>query len=115
MHNISGGISQASIYRILICTKLVPYLRKGISMVIVKRRVAEEQFDKIGWNVQENAMIWSKIGHQQWISKYTSRWCATGEMMRVWGKRVTSTCPRFNAPVEDNTYMLRCQSEGALI
>lgn len=36
-------------------------------------------------------------------------------MMKVWGKRVTSACPRWHTPIEGNTHIMACQTEVALI
>ena len=52
---------------------------------------------------------------QQWLSKFTSDWCATGKVMKIWRKRLTSSCPRCNAPVEDTNHILLCQSDGAMM
>ena len=34
--------------------------------------------------------------------------------MKIWGKRLTSSYPRCNAPVEDTDHVLLCQAEGAI-
>ena len=50
-----------------------------------KNRINADQIDSIDWIVQGKAMTSSKQGRQQWILKFPSGWCATGNMMRVWG------------------------------
>lgn len=56
----------------------------------------------------------SKHTRQQWVSKFTSGWCATGKMMWHWGNRLTASCQLFNAEVENTYHIMARQAVGAL-
>lgn len=61
--------------------------------------------------MQGMAMKDNKIGPHQCILKFAFGWCATQNIMRIWGKRVTSACPRCDIPVKDNSHLFLCQAE----
>ena len=119
---MSKGLWQVKICGMPTGTNLVTYLRNNISRatlfnywVNTKKRIFEEQVDKIDWDVQGKEMRNNKYSRQQWVPKFISGWCVTGEMMKVWGQRLTSACPRCNTAVEDNNYILVCQAEGTIL
>ena len=60
------------------------------------------------------AMKNSTHARQQWVSKFSPGRCATGKVMKIWGKRLTSSCHRCDAPVDDTDHVLLCQAEGAI-
>ena len=120
-HEMYGGIWKISICDEPIYTNFKKYLRKSISgtaifdyWVNTKKRIDEDEIELIDWKIIGKAMKNTKHGRQQWISKFTSGWCATGKMMKIWGKRISSACPRCNTAIEDNNHILRCKAVGAV-
>jgi hypothetical protein len=49
---------------------------------------------------------------RQWVTKHGSGFCATGKMMKLWGKRATAKCPRCDQE-EDATHVRKCTGNGA--
>jgi hypothetical protein len=49
---------------------------------------------------------------RQWVTKHCSGFCATGTMMKKWGKRTTAKCPRCDLD-EDATHVWKCRGSGA--
>ena len=120
-HNMFGGIWKITICEEQIYTNFKKYLRKSISgtaifdyWVNTKKRIDEDEIELIDWKIIGKAMKNTKHGRQQWISKFTSGWCATGKMMKTWGKRISSACPRCNTAIEDNNHILLCKAVEAV-
>ena len=120
-YNVPKGMWAIKICGISVGSNMMGYLRRCISgaqmfqyWVRKKKRIQENQVQNIDWETIGKAMKNSTHTRQQWVSKFSSGWCATGKVMKIWGKRLTSSCPRCNAPVEDTDHVLLCQAEGAI-
>ena len=118
--NMKKGMWQIRIHGMTVGTNLFQYLRKAIQgggifeyWVDKRKRVGEANVGLIDWEAQGKALKSLKQSRRQWVSKFVSGWCGTGKMMKRWKQRVTSSCPRCNNPVEDNTHILECKAVGA--
>jgi hypothetical protein len=49
---------------------------------------------------------------RHWVTKHVSGFCATGQMMKRWGKRTSAKCPRCDTD-EDASHVWKCRGHGA--
>ena len=118
-HAMPMGMWATRICGMDVGNNLIDYLRRSISgvnlfeyWVKTKKRIDENQIHKIDWKTQRKAIDCSTLIREEWVSKFTSGWCATGKMIRCWGNRLTAPCPLCNAEVEDTYHILPCQAVG---
>ena len=78
-----------------------------------KERIQDDQVYNVDWETLGKSMKNNTHNRHQWVSKFTSGWCATSKAMKIWGKRLTSVCPRCNHPIEDIDHILSYQATSA--
>jgi hypothetical protein len=58
-----------------------------------KGRLGQGNRGNVDWDTIGVAMKAATRTRRQWVTKHGSGFCATGEMMQLWGKRATAKCP----------------------
>jgi NADH pyrophosphatase NudC (nudix superfamily) len=71
-------------------------------------------YSDIDWQATGQTMAKVTISRHHWVSKHSSGFCGTSQMMLRWGKRATDLCPRCLREVEDATHAWQCQDSSAL-
>ena len=120
-YKLSKGMYNIKLCGVQIGTKLLPCLRKGISerdtfdyWVNHKGRIKDKEIQNIDWATHGKAMKMCSFNKQKWVAKFMSGWFASGKMMKVWNKRIVSSCPRCNYPSEDANRILLCKAKGVV-
>ena len=60
----------------------------------------------IDWKAIGTAMRKSSLYKRHFVSKHSTGHCGVGKMMKHWGFRTNSSCPRCNAPDESSAHVI---------
>ena len=104
-----------------ICTKLEPTIRNIIHQnqsydYLTKKSahpILPANIDKIDWRAIGTAMRSSSVYKRQFVAKHATGHCGVGVMMKKWGFRTDSRCPRCKNPDESVTHVIVCPHPSA--
>ena len=100
-----------------ICTRLDKTIREArhagkiLKYWEEKGRFGNGNKADIDWETAGSAMKTVTRTRRQWVTKHVSGFCATGKMMRQWGKRTSAKCPRCDCN-EDAQHVWKCRGSG---
>ena len=81
------------------------YVRSG--------RMSTSAVNLINWNAIEKASKKQPSNDNIWLTKFVSKFTATGKNMMRWNKWNHSKCPRCGKDNEDTHHIIMCQDEEA--
>ena len=79
-----------------------------------RRKYRQGAYSDIDWQAKGQAMSKVKITRRHWVSKHSSYFCGTSQMMHRWKQRATNLCPRCLTEGEDASHVWTCQDPRAL-
>jgi len=67
----------------------------------------------IDWPMIQSVVMGMTIKQWRWTTKFTTGFCATGQMIQQWGKGESVACPRCNHDMETMGHILQCPNTTA--
>lgn len=65
------------------------------------------------WDTNRLVMKVVPVNRRHCVTKFESRMCGTGKMMKIWKQRLVDDYPRYRKPNETPTYILKFKNVTA--
>jgi len=69
--------------------------------------------ESIDWTTIHTVVKGMTIKQWRWMTKFTTGFCATGQMMYQWGQQGLTECPRCGYETETTAHILQCPNSEA--